>query len=57
MARYENTPVANGWYYIVNAFTFGTLYFVKIAVKKALSEVTTTPKVVAGTPLGVNEDE
>lgn len=27
------------WYYIINIFTIGGLYFAKVAVKKALSEV------------------
>lgn len=39
MNQCENTPIANALYYIVNIFTMGSLYFIKIAVKKALSEV------------------
>lgn len=38
MSRYVNTPGENVWYYVINIFTFCSLYFVKVAVKKALSE-------------------
>jgi hypothetical protein len=36
--KYVMTPGASFWYYAVNIFTFGSLYFIKTAVKKALSE-------------------
>ena len=39
MARYKTTPGELAWYYIINIFTFAWLYFVKTAVKKALSEI------------------
>lgn len=32
------TPGEQLWYYIVNLCTFASLYFIKTAVKKALSE-------------------
>lgn len=38
MAKYKITPGEQCWYYIINIFTFASLYFVKTAVKKALSE-------------------
>lgn len=38
MSKYKMTAGENLWYYIVNIFTFATLYFIKTAVKKALSE-------------------
>lgn len=40
MGKYKMTSGATVWYYFINIFTFASLYFVKIAVKKALSEVT-----------------
>ncbi len=39
MKQQEMTGGEKFWYYLVNIFTFGTLYFVKTAVKKALSEI------------------
>ena len=36
--NYEMTGGENVWYYIINIFTWGSLYFIKTAVKKALSE-------------------
>lgn len=36
--KVKMTGGENFWYYIVNIFTWGSLYFVKTAVKKALSE-------------------
>lgn len=36
--KYKITPGETMWYYIINIFTFASLYFVKTAVKKALSE-------------------
>lgn len=36
--KYRMTPGENVWYYLINIFTFGMLYFFKTAVKKALSE-------------------
>ena len=36
--QYKMTPIGFIWYYAINIFTFGTLYFIKIAVKKALTE-------------------
>jgi hypothetical protein len=38
MAKYKITSGEIFWYYIVNIFTFASLYFIKTAVKKALSE-------------------
>jgi hypothetical protein len=38
MSNYKTTPGENVWYYVINIFTFGSLYFIKTAVKKALSE-------------------
>ena len=35
---YKMTGGENVWYYIINIFTWGSLYFIKTAVKKALSE-------------------
>lgn len=37
--KYKLTPGQAFWYYLINILTFGTLYFIKTAVKKALSEV------------------
>lgn len=39
MARYEMSGGATFWYYFINIFTLGSLYFMKIATKKALTEV------------------
>jgi len=39
MGKYRMTPGEQLWYYVVNIFTFASLYFVKTAVKKALSEI------------------
>ena len=36
--EYKMSPIAYFWYYAVNIMTFGSLYFIKIAVKKALTE-------------------
>lgn len=36
--QYKMTPISYIWYYLINIITFGTLYFVKVAVKKALTE-------------------
>ena len=36
--KYKMTPISYIWYYLINIVSFGTLYFIKIAVKKALSE-------------------
>lgn len=36
--KYEMTGGESAWYYIINIFTWGSLYFIKTAVKKALSE-------------------
>lgn len=38
MSKYKMTGGENAWYYIVNICSFGSLYFIKTAVKKALSE-------------------
>jgi len=32
------TSGETAWYYIINILSFGSLYFTKIAAKKALSE-------------------
>jgi hypothetical protein len=36
--KYEMTTGEKFWYYAVNIFTWGSLYLVKTAIKKALSE-------------------
>jgi len=36
--EFKMSPIGFFWYYAINIFTFGTLYFIKIAVKKALTE-------------------
>lgn len=36
--QYKMTPIAYIWYYLINILTFGSLYFIKISVKKALTE-------------------
>lgn len=36
--KYEMTGGETAWYYIINILTWGSLYFLKTAVKKALSE-------------------
>lgn len=38
MAKYKMTSGESAWYYIINIFSCASLYFVKTAVKKALSE-------------------
>lgn len=38
MSKYKMTSGENLWYYVVNIFSFASLYFIKVAVKKALSE-------------------
>lgn len=38
MGKYKMTGGETAWYYIVNIFSFAGLYFIKTAVKKALSE-------------------
>ena len=35
---YKMTSGEQLWYYVINIFTLGSLYFIKTAVKKALSE-------------------
>lgn len=37
-----NKPTAgeNAWYYIINILTFGSLYFMKIVIKRAIQEAT-----------------
>ena len=37
--KYKMTSGENFWYYIINIFTWASLYFIKTAVKKALSEL------------------
>lgn len=39
MNNYKMTSGETMWYYIINIFTFASLYFVKTAVKKALTEI------------------
>ena len=34
------TPGENFWYYFINIFTFGSLYFIKIVIKRAIQEAT-----------------
>lgn len=36
MKKQELTPVEYVWYIILNLFTFGSLYFAKIVIKKAI---------------------
>jgi len=36
--KYKLSPIGYFWYYAINIFTCGSLYFMKIAVKKALTE-------------------
>lgn len=38
----KNQPTSgeNAWYYIINIFTFGSLYFAKITIKRAIQEAT-----------------
>jgi len=36
--EFKMSPIGYFWYYAINIMTLGTLYFVKIAVKKALTE-------------------
>lgn len=38
MSKYKMTTGEKFWYYAVNICTWGMLYFIKTAVKKALSE-------------------
>ncbi|HET7060036.1 MAG TPA: hypothetical protein VFH99_01815 [Candidatus Saccharimonadales bacterium] len=39
MSNYKLSGGATFWYYFINIFTFASLYFIKVAVKKALTEV------------------
>jgi len=36
--KYKLSPIGYFWYYAINLISFGSLYFMKIAVKKALTE-------------------
>jgi hypothetical protein len=38
----KNQPTAgeNFWYYFINIFSFGSLYFIKIVIKRAIQEAT-----------------
>lgn len=36
--KYQMTGGEKFWYYFINIFTWGSLYMMKTAVKKALSE-------------------
>lgn len=38
MSKYKMSAGATFWYYAVNIVSGASLYFIKIAVKKALSE-------------------
>ena len=38
MGKYRMTTGEKFWYYTVNFFSWGSLYIIKTAVKKALSE-------------------
>ena len=38
MSKYTITSGEKFWYYAVNIFSWGSLYIIKTAVKKALSE-------------------
>ena len=39
MARFEMSGGAKFWYYFINIFTLASLYFVKVAVLKALEDM------------------
>jgi hypothetical protein len=36
--KYKLSPIGYFWYYFINIISWGVLYFIKLAVKKALSE-------------------
>ncbi|MDB5183442.1 MAG: hypothetical protein JWO07_123 [Candidatus Saccharibacteria bacterium] len=38
MSKNQPTSGENAWYYIVNIFTLGSLYFAKIVIKRAIQE-------------------
>lgn len=38
MSKYKMSTGETFWYYTINIFTWASLYFIKTAVKKALSE-------------------
>lgn len=38
MKKQSNTPGEQVWYILLNIVTFGSLYFMKIVIKKALVE-------------------
>jgi hypothetical protein len=38
MSKYKMTTGEKFWYYAINIFSWGSLYLIKTAVKKALSE-------------------
>jgi hypothetical protein len=36
MKKQELTPIEYVWYILINIFTFGSFYFIKILIKKAI---------------------
>lgn len=42
MAKFQVSGGANFWYYFINIFTFGSLYFIKVAAMKALADINRT---------------
>jgi hypothetical protein len=39
MAKFKMTGGATFWYYLINIFSFASLYFIKIAVMKAFVDI------------------